>query len=71
MGLGAGAAFGLLCFVLYAATRASNEEQRKDWSSRTMEYLDDELLSELSDMGPFFYHNRLSADSRFEEKWLA
>ena len=68
LGVGAGAAFGLLFFILYADTRATNEEQRKNSGSRTMEYLDDEFLSELSDMGPFIYHNRLSGDSRFRRK---
>jgi hypothetical protein len=68
LGLAASAALGLLSFVLYADTRATNQEQRKDSNSRTMEHLDDEFLSELSDMGPFVYHNRLSADSRFRRK---
>jgi hypothetical protein len=68
--LGAGAAFGLLFFVLYPDTRATtNQEQRKDPNSKTMENLDDKFLSELSDMGPFIYHhNRLSGDSRFRRK---
>jgi hypothetical protein len=65
--LGAGAAFGLPFFVLYADTRATNQEQRKDPNSRTMENLHDEFLSKLSDMGPFIYHNRLSGDSRLSE----
>jgi hypothetical protein len=68
LGLGASAAFGLLFFVMYADTRATDEEQRKDSSSRTMEYLDEEFLSELSNMGPFIYHNRLSGESRFRRK---
>jgi hypothetical protein len=67
--LGAGVAFGLLFFVLYADTRATtNQEQHKDPNSKTMENLDDKFLSELSDMGPFIYHNRLSGDSRFRRK---
>jgi len=66
--LGVGAAFGLLFFVLYADTRATSPEQRKDPNSRTMENLDDKFLSELSDMGPFIYHNRLSGESRFRRK---
>ncbi len=67
--LGAGAAFGLLFFVLYADTRVTtDQEQRKDPNSKTMENLDDKFLSELSDMGPFIYHNRLSGDSRFRRK---
>ena len=67
--LGAGAAFGLLFFVLYADTRVTtDQEQRKDPNSKTMEDLDDKFLSELSDMGPFIYHNRLSGDSRFRRK---
>jgi hypothetical protein len=66
--LGVGAAFGLLFFVLYADTTATNPEQRKDSNSGTMENLDDKFLSELSDMGPFIYHHRLLGDFRFRTK---
>jgi hypothetical protein len=69
LGLAAGGAFGLLCLVLYADTRAATEEQRKDPSSRTMEELDEEFLSALTGMEPFVYHHtRLSGNSRFQRR---
>jgi hypothetical protein len=68
LGLAASAALALLFFALYADPRATNQEQRQDPNFRSMEHLDEEFLSELSGMGPFVYHNRLSADSRFRRK---
>jgi hypothetical protein len=68
LGLGTGGAFGLLLCALYAETKASKEGARKASRFRTMEDLDSEFLSELSDMEPFIYHNRLSGDSRFRAR---
>ena len=68
LALGIGVAAGVLFCVLYSDSKVTNEEQYSKGSESTIKHLDDEFLSELSEMGPFIYHNRLSGDATFRRK---
>ena len=67
LGVGAGTVFLLLLCVLHLERRTASRQQQKA-DPRTMEDLDDAFLSQLSNMQPFVYHNRKSADPGFRRK---
>ena len=55
---------GVFFYLLYVDHSEPDERGRTDHREK-IHRLDERVLSELSDMGPFVYHNRLSGDSRF------
>ena len=69
LALGTGVAAGVLFCVLYPDSKVTDEQPCND-SNSSIKHLDEEFLSELSEMGPFIYHNRLSGDATFRRKMV-
>ena len=55
-----------VCFYVLISCERSDGEARHDDESRV--HLSNEFLTELSDMGPWVYHNRRVGDASFQRK---